>query len=63
MTKQDFEALAALIKAQRRNPGSLRTWDEATAAALDNMARDMAQYMTRYPAFDQAKFLTAAGVT
>lgn len=62
MTKQDYEALAQLIKVQRRNPGSLRTWDEAAEATLDNLARDMAQYMSRYPAFDEAKFLAAAGV-
>lgn len=57
MFKQDYEALAQLIKVQRSpNPGA------NVQEALDNLARDMAQYMSRYPAFDQAKFLAAAGV-
>lgn len=64
MTKQDFEALAALIKAQRRTPESW-SWPrkQAVGWALDDLARDMAQYMSRYPAFDEARFLAAAGVT
>lgn len=58
MFKQDYEALAALIKAQR--PYQDPSGD--ALAVLDELARDMAQYMSRYPAFDQARFLAAAGV-
>lgn len=60
MTKQDYEALAQLIKVQRPERGPL---DDEVNNALDELARDTAQYMSRYPAFDQAKFLAAAGVT
>lgn len=57
MTKQDYEALATLIKVQRTpNPGA------DVQEALDNLARDMAQYLSRNPHFDQARFLAAAGV-
>lgn len=57
MTKQDYEALAALLKAQRTpNPGA------DVQEALDNLARDMAQYMSRNQHFDTARFLAAAGV-
>lgn len=61
MTKQDFEALAALLRAQR----SCHEPDKVMAVRdhLDELARDMAQYMSRYPAFDEAKFFAAAGVT
>lgn len=62
MFKQDYEALAQLIKVQRKTPGSLRIEDEAVEATLDNLARDMAQYMSRNQHFDEAKFLAAAGV-
>jgi hypothetical protein len=60
MTKQDYEALAALLKANRNDGTDCQ--HESGADHIDNLARDMAQYMTRYPAFDQAKFLAAAGV-
>lgn len=63
MFKQDYEALAQLIKVQRKTHGSLRIEDEAVEATLDNLARDMAQYMSRNQHFDQAEFLAAAGVT
>lgn len=69
MTKQDFEALAQLIKLQRcckgMGPDICVTCSNGgyTPMVLDEVARDMAQYMTRYPAFDQAKFLAAAGVS
>lgn len=57
MTKQDYVALAALIKVQRTpNPGA------DVQEALDNLARDMAQYMARSQHFDTGKFLMAAGV-
>ena len=59
MTKQDYEALAALLKVQR--PHQDPSGD--ALAVLDELARDMAQYMSRYPAFDEAKFLAAAGVS
>lgn len=60
MTKQDYEALAALVKAARSG------YDDQEGNvdyALDNLARDMAQYTSRYPAFDEARFLAAAGVS
>lgn len=64
MTKQDYEALAQLIKVQRRAANSLRTADEAVESALDELARDMAQYLaSQNPRFDQPLFLEAAGVT
>ena len=59
MTKQDYEALAALLKSARYG------YDDQEGnvdSALDNLARDMAQYMARNPHFDEAKFLAAAGV-
>lgn len=66
MTRQDFEALAALLKAYRCHCDGCKdgtnTEHATVALALDNLAMDMAQYMTRYPAFDEAKFLAAAGV-
>lgn len=66
MTKQDFEAQAALLKAYRCRCDECKAGTNETHAtlmlALDNLARDMAQYMSRYPAFDEAKFLAAAGV-
>lgn len=56
MGKAEFEALAALIDVQRgkyQDPEDL----------LDNLARDMAQYLAgRNPRFDQPLFLEAAGV-
>lgn len=60
MTKQDFEALAALLKAQRNSGRDCQ--HEVGQEFMDEVARDMAQYMSRYPAFDQARFLAAAGV-
>lgn len=65
MTKQDYEALSQLIKVQRRdsNPATATDLSVGVNDALDNLARDMAQYMSRYPAFDEAKFLAAAGIT
>lgn len=62
MTKQDFEALAALIRVNRSYIAGDPT-DRVVRDVLDNLARDTAQYMSRYPAFDEAKFLAAAGVT
>lgn len=59
MFKQDYEALAQLIKVQRPERGPL---DDEVNNALDELARDMAQYLSRNPHFDQAKFLAAAGV-
>lgn len=61
MTKQDFEALAALIRVNRSYIAGDPT-DSVVRDVLDNLSRDMAQYMERNPAFDQAKFLAAAGV-
>jgi hypothetical protein len=57
MFKQDYEALAALIKVQRTpNPGA------DVQEALDNLALDMAQYLaSQSPFFDTRKFLAAAG--
>lgn len=65
MTKQDFEALAALIKANRNFlAADLRDYSRVINDGFDNLARDMAQYMAiRNPSFDQSKFLTAAGVS
>lgn len=61
MFKQDYEALARLIKVQR--PTRSVEWTaDALNSTLDNLAMDMAQYMSRNPNFDQAKFLAAAGV-
>lgn len=67
MTKQDYEALAALLKAHRANR-RLNEWSQpefpdVVGETIDEMARDIAQYMSRYPAFDKARFLAAAGVT
>lgn len=59
MTRQDYEALAQLIKVQRPERGWL---DDEVNDALDNLARDMAQYMSRNQHFDEARFLAAAGV-
>jgi hypothetical protein len=60
MTKQDYEALAALLKAHRK----CNEPEHASAVRdhLDQLAYDMAQYLSRNPHFDQAKFLEAAGV-
>lgn len=66
MTKQDYEALAALLKVNRCHcdgcSAGTNKEHETIAIAFDNLARDMAQYMSRNPHFDQAKFLAAAGV-
>lgn len=66
MFKQDYEALAALLRAQRSsrrlNEWSQPEFPDVVGETIDELARDMAQYMTRYPHFDEAKFLTAAGV-
>lgn len=61
MTKQDYEALAALIKVQRIDE-AYEEWSQNVNGTLDELARDMAQYLSRNPSFDQAKFLAAAGV-
>lgn len=58
MTKQDYAALAALIKAQRVIAPGAEAED-----VLDELARDMAQYLSsQSPFFNTAKFLAAAGV-
>lgn len=63
MTKQDYEALAQLIKVNRSYIAGDPT-DRVVNDAFDNLARDAAQYLaTRSPHFDQAKFLAAAGVS
>lgn len=62
MTKQDYEALAQLIKANRVPLGGRAQDIEEVGYAMDNLARDMAQYMSRNPHFDEARFLAAAGV-
>lgn len=68
MFKQDYEALAALLKAQRSNQ-RLNEWNfpeypDVVGETIDELARDMAQYMaSQSPHFDEAKFLAAAGVT
>lgn len=56
MFKQDYEALATLINVQRSDQYPI------VDVVLDELARDMAQYLSRNPHFDQAKFLAAAGV-
>lgn len=56
MTKQDYEALAALLKATRNGEYM------SPAQALDQLTWDMADYLaTRSPHFDRDKFLAAAG--
>lgn len=61
MTKQDYEALAALIKAQRICHEVEHKM--AVSDHLDDLARDMAQYLeSRSQHFDAVKFLEAAGV-
>lgn len=62
MFKQDYKALARLIKVQRIE----EAYDEASQnvnGTLDELARDMAQYLaSQSPHFDEKKFLAAAGV-
>lgn len=61
MTKQDYEALAQLLKVHRKcNESEHRN---AVRDHLDELARDMAQYLaSQNPKFDGEKFLTAAGL-
>lgn len=61
MTKQDYEALAQLLKVHR----SCHEVEHVMAVRdhLDDLARDVAQYLaSQNPKFDEAKFLAAAGV-
>lgn len=61
MTKQDYEALAALLKVYRKCHEVEHL--SAVRDHLDELARDMAQYMaSQNPRFDTEKFLTAAGL-
>lgn len=61
MTKQDYEALAQLIKVHRNSGRDCQ--HEVAKEHLDELARDMAQYMANQNKnFDQVKFLDAAGV-
>lgn len=57
MFKQDYEALATLINVQRSDQYPI------VDVVLDEVARDMAQYLSRNQNFDEAKFLAAAGVS
>lgn len=63
MSKRDYEALAALIKAQRIDE-AYEEWSQNVNGTLDELARDMAQYMaSQNPRFDTDRFLAAAGVS
>ena len=62
MGKQDYEALAALIRVNRSYIAGDPT-DRVVRDVLDNLARDMADYLGRNATFDPKKFLAAAGVS
>jgi hypothetical protein len=60
VTKQDFESIAALLKAARIGYDDQ---DGHVGDVVDNLARDMAQYFeSQNPHFDPPRFLAAAGV-
>jgi hypothetical protein len=64
VTKQDFEAIAALIKAQMCRCTDCLAGGSDKNDGLENLARDLAQYFeSQNPHFDPARFLAAAGVT
>lgn len=61
MSKKDYEALAALLKVHRKCHETEH--QSAIRDHLDELARDMAQYLaSQNPRFNTEKFLTAAGL-
>lgn len=60
MTRQQFNAIASVIKAERERLGI----DHSALKACDAIAHSLAaQFRSAYPSFNEERFLTACGLT